>query len=315
VRRDNLGGIQELTDYLSYLVFFTVVGPGLEERGGSARMVDLVLPYDAPNSTNWLKFKSDIHDRMRDGMAYYSAFWRTKSDNVTQEELYMAFAPIMMRTYKALNHSNFSAGIESRVSPIYSLGFGITLKDLEIRFVEVEEQVKDNIEQVTYISLALIIGAVLMVMYMTYTMTIYLARPILCLVGIVKSISSKTIEDELPQLEGGSCEIKDVYDSLEKLCKIVRFSNAAFFKGDRAKSYKVLEEALELFNNMNNQKAVGVANNNLGTMVLQEQMERSSTTARSAEVFQTGTRHVHENQRSSVRVNHKTHIKLLYLYG
>jgi hypothetical protein len=260
-------------------------------------MVDLVLPYDAPNSSNRLKFYDDILYRMRDGITYYSTFSRTRSDNVTQEEMYMAFAPVIMRTLRVLNHSDFSAGTESKVAPIYSLGFGITLEDLEIRFAEVEERVKENIDQVTYISLALIIGAVLMVMYMTYTMTIYLAQPILCLVGIVKSISNKTIEDELPHLEGGSCEIKDVYDSLEKLCKIVRFSNAAFFKGDRAKSYRVLEEALELFNNMNNQKAVGVANNNLGTMVLQEQMERSSTTARSAEVFQTGTRYFHENQR------------------
>jgi hypothetical protein len=90
--------------------------------------------------------------------------------------------------------------------------------------------------------------------YMTYTMTIYLAQPILCLVGIVKSISDKTLTDELPLLQGGSCEIHDVYDSLEKLCKIVRFSNAAYFKGDRTKSYKVLQEALDLFVKMGNQK-------------------------------------------------------------
>ena len=87
-------------------------------------------------------------------------------------------------------------------------------------------------------------------------MTLYIAQPILCLVGIVKSIADKTLQDELPELEGGSCEIHDVYDSLEKLCKIVRFSNAAYFKGDRTKSYKVLQEALDLFVNMGNQKGM-----------------------------------------------------------
>lgn len=51
-----------------------------------------------------------------------------------------------------------------------------------------------------------------------------------------------------------SSEIFAVYDSLEKLCKIVRFSNAAFFKGDRTKSYRVMEDALELFVQMGNQK-------------------------------------------------------------
>lgn len=64
-----------------------------------------------------------------------------------------------------------------------------------------------------------------------------------------------------------------MYDSLERLCKIVRFSNAAFLAGDRQKSYRVMQDALDLFVKMGNQKALGVANNNIGTMVLQEIQE------------------------------------------
>ena len=60
--------------------------------------------------------------------------------------------------------------------------------------------------------------------------------------------------DELPPLDGGSCEIFDVYESLEQLCKIVRFSNTAILKGDRNKSYRVMEDALDLFGQMGNQK-------------------------------------------------------------
>jgi len=114
------------------------------------------------------------------------------------------------------------------------------------------------------------------------------------LISIVIGLESKDIQDELPELQGGSCEIYDVYDSLEKLCKIVRFTNAAFFKGDRMRSYKVLAEALELFMSMGNQKALGVANNNLGTMVLQEQMEKSSATAESDDVYFAGVKYFEE---------------------
>lgn len=44
---------------------------------------------------------------------------------------------------------------------IYSLGFGITMRDLLLPFVEVEEEVTHDVRQVQYISLALIVAAVL----------------------------------------------------------------------------------------------------------------------------------------------------------
>jgi hypothetical protein len=137
---------------------------------------------------------------------------------------------------------------------------------------------------------------VLCVLYSTRTMSLYLSQPIMVLTAIVKSIRQKTLGDDLPQLEGGSCEIYDVYESLEQLCKIVRFSTTAIQKGDRNKSYRIMEDALDLFVRMGNQKgafpwfvattggiearltqhcsvwvehtALGIANNNLGTVSL-----------------------------------------------
>lgn len=69
-------------------------------------------------------------------------------------------------------------------------------------------------------------------------MSLYVQQPIMVLTAIVKSIRKKTLGDELPQLDGGSCEIYDMYESLEQLCKIVRFSNTALLKNDRGKSYR-----------------------------------------------------------------------------
>ncbi|CAB9502209.1 expressed unknown protein [Seminavis robusta] len=274
----------------------TLVGPGFVQGEDRSSVTALVLPYDSKNSTNWKLFERDVLQPMRSGVVDIKSFTRTTEDG-NQQELYMAVAPVNLRSLVAVNHSDFLAGITSSYGEVYALGFGITLEDIEKRFLSVENKVQNDINRVTYISLALIIFSVLMVMYMTYTMAIYLAEPILLLVGIVKNITANTIEDELPKLEGGSYEITNVYYSLEKLCKIVRFTNAAHYKGDRTKSYKVLEEALDLFNLMGNQKAVGVANNNLGTMVLQEQMERSSSTSRSAEVYQAGMKYFEETIR------------------
>ena len=75
----------------------------------------------------------------------------------------------------------------------------------------------------------------------------------------------------------GSREVAFVHESFQRLMKVVRFANIAFFAGDRTKSFVSMEDALNLFSKLGNQKAIGVANNNLGTMVLQEQMEAHGT--------------------------------------
>jgi hypothetical protein len=258
---------------------------------------------------------------MRNGDSGTAVFTRA-TEGGGEEEVFLAYGPVHTRTLAPTNASVFAAGCTSTITAVYSIGFGLTMKDLVLPFTKVEDKVNSDIDRVKYISLALIVAAVLGVLYMTYTMCLYISEPILVLIAIVKSIQKKAVQDELPKLEGGSCEIYDVYESLEQLCKIVRFSNAAFL-GDRTRSYKVMEDALALFEKMENQKAVGVANNNvrvhqlallntctisalipfsgfpcmriqLGTMVLQEQMEKSSTTVRSDEVYFSGMKYFNE---------------------
>ncbi|CAB9515800.1 expressed unknown protein [Seminavis robusta] len=270
----------------------TLVGPGYT-LGEGAPIRAIVLPFDDDNSTNRQVFENDVARKMRRGDKGYAVFTRSTA-NGDEEEVFLAYGPVRTRTLSPINASLFSAGCTSSVTKVYSIGFGITMNDLVLPFTRVEDKVNSDINQVTYISLALILAAVLSVLYMTYTMCMYISQPVLTLIAIVKSIQSKTLADELPELSGGSCEIYDVYESLGQLCKIVRFTNAAFFKGDRTRSYKVLEDALDLFVKMGNQKALGVANNNLGTMVLQEQMERSSTTAQSDDVYYNGMKYFNE---------------------
>lgn len=269
------------------------MGPGYETGGDPKPIGNLVLPHDDPESENRRKFEEDVLSKMRTGDIFYDLFTRINQEGL-EEELYITFAPVYMSSLTGANHSDFAAGVIPSLSHVYSVGFGITKNDLELVFEAVEKNVQSEIDEVFYISLALIIASVFMVMYLTTITTQYLSEPIIVLVGIVRSIADKTLQDELPKLEGGSSEVFGVYASLEKLCKIVRFSNAAFFKGDRSKSYKVLEDALQLFEQMGNQKALGIANNNLGTMVLQEMMEKSSTAAGSDDKYAAGKRYFEE---------------------
>jgi hypothetical protein len=57
----------------------------------------------------------------------------------------------------------------------------------------------------------------------------------------------------------GSWEVLNVTCTMEKLYKVIRSANAAFFAGDVEKAYAVLKDALRLFKRLGNQKAIGVA--------------------------------------------------------
>ena len=66
----------------------------------------------------------------------------------------------------------------------------------------------------------------------------------------------------------GSREIVNVVETMETLYRIVQSANVAYFAGDVEKAYYVLSDAARLFKRLENSKAEGVANNNLGNTML-----------------------------------------------
>ena len=53
-----------------------------------------------------------------------------------------------------------------------------------------------------------------------------------------------------------------------RLYKLIRVGNMAFFLGELDRAYDSLNDALALFTKLNNRKAIGIANNNLGNLML-----------------------------------------------
>lgn len=72
----------------------------------------------------------------------------------------------------------------------------------------------------------------------------------------------------MPSITGGSSDATKLHDSFAKLYKVVRFSYASYFGNDVDKAVSVFTEAEQLFQQLNNTKAVGIANNNLGNTYL-----------------------------------------------
>ena len=66
----------------------------------------------------------------------------------------------------------------------------------------------------------------------------------------------------------GSEEVLNVTITMQRLHKVIRGANTAFFSGDVETAYRVLKDALKLFKHLDNKKAIGVACNNLGNAML-----------------------------------------------
>lgn len=104
--------------------------------------------------------------------------------------------------------------------------------------------------------------------------TFDIVKPVTVLLEFVTLINKKHTVFDIPPMQGGSREVNQVYASLSKLHKIVRFSNMAFFSGKMKSAYRLLVDALSLFRRADDEKAVGIASNNLGNTYVTLFMER-----------------------------------------
>lgn len=76
------------------------------------------------------------------------------------------------------------------------------------------------------------------------------------------------LDDELPEIQRGSTEVQQVRETFGKLFMLVRFGTTAFYAGDLDQAHVTFQEALSLFSRLANEKAIGIANNDLGNIML-----------------------------------------------
>jgi hypothetical protein len=95
-------------------------------------------------------------------------------------------------------------------------------------------------------------------------------------------------------------EITKVSDTVLVLYKIVRAANDVFFAGELDLAYGVLVDALKVFKKLGNKKAIAVASNNLGNVMLSMYIEMKSLGLHKRcgltrkEIIAKGTGHFHQ---------------------
>ena len=254
----------------------TVVGPGYSIGESEGQPIgNLVLPDDDncsdaedPNCANRLEFE-EILVEMRAGKAGTTTFTRTSSTGES-EKVYMAFAPVISKDFASIDSSDFSRGVTAYDSMIYSLAV-LEPESGFLRPFQESIDVERSVDVALGVLLALIIMAAIVVCYVTSSITVRITKPFAQLLELVQNVNRSDIKEDLPdlpELEGGSREVAQVYGIFERLYTVIRFANSAFYSGDLEKAYTVLSESLSLFTQLDNKKAIAIANNNLGITCL-----------------------------------------------
>uniref|UniRef100_A0A7S4IG44 Uncharacterized protein n=1 Tax=Odontella aurita TaxID=265563 RepID=A0A7S4IG44_9STRA len=249
-----------------------VIGPNFTLGIDVARVEEVVVPYDwrcANNTCSSGTYFDKIAGEMREGKNGKSSFVRTTS-NGDEEKMYISYAPVNVTSYRPLNHSDFSRGVERFSSLVYSLAFVQPKTALLATFANDSENIKDQVKVSIAVLTSVILLASVFLVYISARVTVSITVPILSLLKIMRNINRlENNNDFIIQTDGsGSSEVSAVYETFSMLFKVVRFANAAFFSGDIEKAYWVLFDALRLFRSLDNKKAIGVASNNLGNCML-----------------------------------------------
>ncbi|CAB9497324.1 expressed unknown protein [Seminavis robusta] len=252
----------------------TIFGPNYNLSQGSRHILNVTMPEDGKGTENRRKFAETVQ-KMEEGQTGTASFVRMYDGE--EHIVFLAYAPVYVRLMRPLDHRDFAAPVNVTARLVYSLGIAVDVSDLYLRFVAVEGRVDAQLKLARGFSIAAMVVIAVSFTILTYYISLNVVRPIIALTKICKSIKDKSLRDDIPDVEGGSKEVSFVHESFQQLMKVVRFANTAFFAGDRTQSCHAMEDALALFMKLGNQKAIGVANNNLGTMVLQEQMESHGT--------------------------------------
>jgi len=254
----------------------TVVGPGfsLDKEGKAIEELvlldDKLYCEDMVECSTWIQFEPILTD-MKAGESGSASFTRTGPSG-TEEEVDIAFSPVIVKSFRALNSSNMASGVEQQDMLIYSLALAETKGGVTQSFQSIDGFVTREVNICIVVLSLLIFFSTILVIFIANRVTSSMTRPILHLLGLIKDINRMNLtEDDLAMLSEykGSCrEVDSVYQTMEMLYTVVRFANSTFFAGDLEKAYTILKDSLKLFIRLGNSKAIAVASNNLGNTML-----------------------------------------------
>ena len=255
-----------------------VIGPGFLHKEEAAKPVaNVVIPNDLlcsrSRKQDCLVRRNDfdsITTKMKTCKEGTESFLR-RTDDGTVQKLYLSYFPVRAPFLDLSDPSDFKSGATiAKESCIYSLAIAETEQGLKQPFTSVEDDLHRQVKIAIGCLSGLILLAVAMALFISHNVTRSITEPMRYLLEVIQSVQDQSLDQDLPRLDigSGSKEIVNVSNTMETLFEVVRFANVAFYAGELEVAYRVLRDSLRIFRGMQNDKAVSVACNNLGNILL-----------------------------------------------
>ncbi|KAG7351000.1 Cache domain containing protein [Nitzschia inconspicua] len=240
--------------------------------GNPESVVSGFLAYDEADSNNVRRFE-DVLAEMKTGGKKSGSLTRTNEDGRTQN-LFYSYCPVIFRELKPIQPGDFTRGVELSHVALYSLILAEVEEHLHSKFDAVSYGIQSDLKLTNVIFLVVTAVITLICILVTARISVLITKPMVSLLNVVRSVNEGRIGDVLPPLNGGSREVHQVYTSFAKLYKILQISNSSFYSDDLDYALHAANEALQLFQKIEDEKAIAIASNNLGNTLLALSVDR-----------------------------------------
>lgn len=273
-----------------------VIGPGFDQKSTPSlpvAKVAIAADLDCASAGNSLceanvRHFDEIVSKMKDCRTGAESFIRSTGTGGTQK-MHISYAPVRAAFLDPVDASDFSRGASLRMDPtecVYSLALVETEEGMMERFGEVEDDLRGQ-AVVAFCSFAGVIALALVIaILVSYCVAKSIAEPMLALVSVIRSLRYMGVKKEptSPSVDKnrGSKEIVRISATMETLFEVIQFANVAFYAGELGVAFRVLRDSLRVFKGMKNKKAISVASNNLGNVLLfiYLEMKRENATSK-----------------------------------
>ena len=141
------------------------------------------------------------------------------------------------------------------------------VEELRAAFTIVEERLDESLQMASTVLVAGLIVIAVLSLGASYIVIQSIVSPIEALIPIVMAMNNGDIINmELKKPKTGSLEIDMLYRTFEQLIVVIQFGNESLYAGKSKEAGDMYLRALALFENLGNQKGVGIACNNLGVL-------------------------------------------------
>ena len=171
-----------------------IIGPGFTLKEDSPKSIEEVVLrneiycIDASCERNKEEFGAML-ERIRNSTEVETGNFVLRMDDGSDEQIFIAYAPVVVQSSHAENSSDFKRGVYLANNVI----FFVALTETEASLVAAFEQVEDDMELTVDIGIAIlsvtIVVATVVVVYISYVLTISITQPMLYFLELIQHIN------------------------------------------------------------------------------------------------------------------------------